>query len=216
LTFDVIVTDPPYGTGYYATDCAVDPIALLAQYDKPMAVMGWPELLVSWCVAAGLTPQEWITWWPTNGGARGFNPKGLWRESEGVAAFGDWHWKQLRQPRTSTSRSVLDGQYGADGNRRLSHLGESDWRYMGDVWTCAAPGLAFNSHQRQHPNEKPLEMLRLLVQAAPPGVVCDPFMGSGTTLRAAKDAGRISIGVELDEGHCETAVKRLAQEVLPL
>jgi len=67
-----------------------------------------------------------------------------------------------------------------------------------------------------HKNEKPVRLMQRLLAWLPDGIVCDPFMGSGTTLRAAKDLGRKAIGIELEERYCEIAVRRLAQEVLAL
>jgi len=70
---------------------------------------------------------------------------------------------------------------------------------------------------KQHPTQKPLPVMRWCVSQADRKAVnetiLDPFMGSGTTLRAAKDLGRQAIGIELEEKYCEIAAKRLAQEV---
>jgi len=67
-----------------------------------------------------------------------------------------------------------------------------------------------------HPCPKPIEWVRwLLLMGTDSGdVVLDPFMGSGTTLRAAKDLGRRAIGIEIEERYCEIAAKRLSQSVL--
>ena len=67
-----------------------------------------------------------------------------------------------------------------------------------------------------HPSQKPLEVMAWCVEKLPTdaAAVLDPFMGSGTTLVAAKEAGRRAIGIEIEERYCEVAAKRLAQEVL--
>lgn len=73
-----------------------------------------------------------------------------------------------------------------------------------------------NPSNREHPTEKPNDLLLQIISAVPGLCLLDPFMGSGTTLRAAKDLGRKCIGIEIEEKYCEIAAKRLGQEVLAL
>jgi site-specific DNA-methyltransferase (adenine-specific) len=70
----------------------------------------------------------------------------------------------------------------------------------------------------EHPTQKPLGVIKPYIQqfSQPNDLILDPFLGSGTTLRAAKDLGRRAIGIELEEKYIDIAIKRLMQEVLPL
>ncbi len=68
--------------------------------------------------------------------------------------------------------------------------------------------------KQDHPSPKPYRVVKWVVNRLPGESVIDPFMGSGTTLRAAKDLGRKAIGIEIEEKYCEIAAKRLQQEVL--
>ena len=67
-----------------------------------------------------------------------------------------------------------------------------------------------------HPCPKPILAWKWLLAkvSEPTDVIIDPFMGSGTTLRAAKDLSRRAIGIEIEERYCEIAANRLRQEVL--
>jgi len=70
--------------------------------------------------------------------------------------------------------------------------------------------------RRSHPTQKPLGLMKWCIKQAngTATTILDPFMGSGTTLRAAKDLGRKAIGIEIEEAYCEIAARRLEQQVL--
>lgn len=76
--------------------------------------------------------------------------------------------------------------------------------------------MARNGFEAEHPAVFPLELPCFIIRAFSDEceLVLDPFMGSGTTLRAAKDLGRRVIGIEIEEKYCEIAAKRLVQKVL--
>ena len=87
------------------------------------------------------------------------------------------------------------------------------WNSGGDraVWTVP------RARPANHPTEKPIALVRQwIAQFTDVGdLILDPFMGSGTVLRAAKDLGRQAIGIEIDRRWCEHAAGRLAQSVMP-
>ena len=81
----------------------------------------------------------------------------------------------------------------------------------GDVWT-----LTLQPHHEKHIAMFPEKLITPMIKAGCPenGIVCDPFLGSGTTAVAAKYLKRNFIGIELSEKYCEIARQRLRQEML--
>ena len=95
-----------------------------------------------------------------------------------------------------------------NGTRKPDNLGQAD------IIRCAP----IPSEIREHPVDKPHELLRVVtsIVSMPTETVLDPFMGSGSTLVAAKNLGRKAIGIEIEERYCEIAALRCSQEVLAL
>ena len=85
-------------------------------------------------------------------------------------------------------------------------------------WNGMLQGAGVPKEPRLHPTMKPEPVIRWALMEAPQDVrmVFDPFMGSGTTLVAAKRLGRQAVGIEREERYCEIAASRLSQEALPL
>ena len=91
----------------------------------------------------------------------------------------------------------------------------SGFKWRSHLWCGYLTG---GEMRYDHPTQKPLRIIAWLIErySGVGDLILDPFMGSGTTLRAAKDLGRRAIGIEIEEKYCAIAVKRLAQEVLAL
>lgn len=196
LTFSVIVTDPPYGIQ-----------------------------------------------WTQHGGGRNGKTRGS-RRHQSIAGDSDTSVRDTLLARVSVPAAVF-GSFRAPAPPRvkqtLVYQKTPDAGLMGSVtgfrtdaepiflvgpwpvrevrWSSVIPstvGLQRLQAESQHPHAKPSDVLVRLLDACPAGVVLDPFMGSGSTLVAAKWIGRKAIGVEIEERYCEIAVGRLRQEVLSL
>lgn len=102
-------------------------------------------------------------------------------------------------------------------HERILVIAKPDWRLrdkgasgVGDVWYVP------QDSDTEHPAPFPIGLPLRALETTKPGLVIDPFVGSGTTLRAAKELHRPAIGIEIEERYCEIAAKRLSQGVLDL
>jgi site-specific DNA-methyltransferase (adenine-specific) len=191
LEADVLVTDPPYGIAYRSGK----------KSDLARSIEGDLDTVVR---------DTALRWWRNHNG-----------EDAPALVFGTW-----RAKRPSRTRQLLvwdtKGALGMGAmdlpwkpaHQEIYVLGKG---FSGPRTTdvlSVAPVQSMAANGRQHPHEKPLSLMGELVRKCPPGVVADPFAGSGSTLFAAKSEGRRAVGVEVDEAYCETAAKRLAQDTL--
>jgi site-specific DNA-methyltransferase (adenine-specific) len=199
LEFDVIVTDPPYGIG-----------------DAPIQGQG----------RTGARTGEANTWHPPSDWDHALPDLAAF-PSIPAALFG--HWRQrlavealMPTPIRCEIIWAKDCHVGppcpvAMRDERIwvfSPAGITPTRFETSVWD---ERIIPTWGHRWHKNEKPVNlMVRLISWLTDTGVILDPFMGSGTTLRAAKDLGRKAIGIEIDESYCEIAARRMGQEVLDL
>ena len=93
------------------------------------------------------------------------------------------------------------------------------WPKRAAAWSsliATAKGTSATATATGHPHTKPQDVMERLILACPPGVIADPFAGSGSTLIAARNLGRHAIGVEIEERYAEIIALRLAQDCLPL
>lgn len=187
----VMVTDPPYGISFRSGMNGGFGESRIAG-DESADLRDWA---LSWL---GDRPAVVFGSWKV---ARPANTRHvlIWDKGEHVG-MGD-----LEFPWKPNAEEIYVLGKGFSGRRSGSVI-----RYHAIAGTVAV------TQGRHHPTEKPRSLMRDLIAKCPPGLIVDPFAGSGTTLLAARDLGRAALGIELREDHCATAVERLRQQVLPL
>jgi site-specific DNA-methyltransferase (adenine-specific) len=217
---DLVLTDPPYGVTQNTWDriektkAAFDflmPCSLVFTCQNPASA----DLIVRY-----FKYFKWSDIWQKTQ-ARGFlNSKIMpLREHEDILVFSNGKMKynpqikrkphnNIRPNLPSTKKTSNYGDYNLYAERSIP----LNMSYPKSIIRIA------NSQLGLHPNEKPAKLMDYLMKTYSDkgkDIILDPFMGSGTTLVAAKELGRKAIGIEIEEKYCEIAVRRLAQEVFP-
>jgi site-specific DNA-methyltransferase (adenine-specific) len=215
---DAVITDPPYSSGgAFRGDRAQQ---TTIKYVNSDTIAYRPDF-------AGDNRDQrsflaWSTLW-LNAARKATQPGAVlcsfidWRQlptmTDAVQA-GGWTWRGVAvwdktlKSRPAAGQFTSQAEYvvwGTNGPAIRRELG----RQIPGVFPCAAP----ESKHRDHIAQKPIDVMRWVLQVVPPrSTVLDPFMGSGATLRAAKDLGHRVVGIDVDERYCAVAVQRLRQE----
>ena len=202
LTADVLVTDPPYGV-----------------HHSPRGTRGSNAPVIPGEVRTGRASDRELG--PEHVAMRD-TALTLWGARPAVV-FGSW---RAPRPRRTQARLIWDKIHPGLGgvgpwrptDEEIYLLGWPNPRgaaheARGTVISCPAPR---GADRANHPTPKPVGLMETLIAACPPGVVADPFAGSGSTLVAARNLGRKAIGIEINERYAEAAAKRLAQAPLEI
>jgi hypothetical protein len=194
LAADVLVTDPPYGIG----------LRTGARCGSRDGRPGWTSRWTGVTIAGDDTTSardDALTMW----GDRPALVFGTWKRPAPTTVREVLVWDKV----VSTGMGALDIPWRPSWESiYVIGKGFTGTRSHG-VLRHALPTLA--PERRDHPTAKPVGLLHDLIAKCPPGVVADPFAGSGSTLLAARNLGRKSVGVELEERYCEVIARRLAQ-----
>ena len=148
---------------------------------------------------------------PVHGDTEPFDPA-QWMQYKRVILWGANCYSQ----RLPLGTWLIWDKRFANGKAFLAD-GEAAWMNKGHglyIYSETSQG-CIRKETIQHPTQKPLGLMRWCIEKVDVGgIILDPFAGSGTTGRAAKDLGRKCILIECEERYCEIAAKRMAQEVL--
>lgn len=203
---DLVLTDPPYGVGYVtARRSRTDPLVAPIAGDESLNLLADAMPLLD-----RLLRQDRHAYFFSSA-------RKIGQTCEIVADY--WKVKNVLVWDKGDAGSVgdLDAGYGVTwegivyaNKGRRSLIGPRPRTVYRYEWS--------GTRDPVHPTVKPVGVLTWLAsKSSEPGeTILDPFMGSGTTLRAAKDLGRKAIGIEIEERYAEIAAKRLQQSVLPM
>ena len=199
LAADVLVTDPPYGVSWMQND--MNGNRKDRQEAKRRKSENGPDIAGDHNTDVR---DEVLT---------------LWGKKPAIV-FGSW--RSIRPE--NVSNRLIWHKLG-----RFSGVNASPWYpndeeiyLIGGGWQGNPTATVITTHearanhakQIRHPTPKPVGLMEILINKAPLGVIADPFAGSGSTLLAAKNAGRRAIGVELELKYCRIAANRLSQGVM--
>lgn len=185
---DIILTDPPYGLGNKWVGGGGEHTKTSWRFD-PTEARKW-DRATSPIVPSLVTMADVVIIW--GGNYYDLPPARCW-----------FLWDKKQNDQWTTAQAEM-AWTNLDRTVRIFRMSQIE---------------AYGPMNKEHPTQKPLALLSWCLTMAridSPATILDPFMGSGTTLRAAKDRGHKAIGIEVDERYCEIAAARMAQEVLPL
>ena len=211
-----LITDPPYSSGGMVRGDRMNKTS--SKYQTSGAIVQHADF-------TGDNRDQrafsyWMALWLSEA-LRATKPSGMcclftdWRQlpsTTDALQSGGWVWRGVAvwdkvNARPFPGRFRSQSEYLVWGTNGGHNPDPQNSEYLPGVFTIKAPG----SNERQHTTQKPTELMEKIIQVVPKGeIVCDPFMGSGTTGVAAVNTGRPFIGMELSEHYFYIACERIA------
>jgi len=195
---DAVVTDPPYGVTYHKWDIVVHPSKWMVA-DCCVATATEP-------FATSLINQSPLNFkfdcvWVKNCATNAMNAKRMpIRRHERVLVFGDYKWNPQKRKRNSLELNRLNKK-----QKETMEYATPDSIIEIDSINCRS------GERTNHPSQKPVGLMKYIIESFTEGLILDPFMGSGTTGVACVKLGRKFIGIELDEKYFDIACKRIEE-----